>query len=66
MTQAARLIEAIRSKPNGMTWGDIEALRISTCPWVRLAESGHRHLRPGERIEHVPGDDGLVRVRVVS
>lgn len=66
MTQAERLISAIRKAPAGMTWGDMEALRISTCPWARLKESGHRYLRDGERIEHKAGPDGLVRVRVVS
>lgn len=65
MTQAAQLVAAIRRRRAGMTWGEIEALRISTCPWVRLAESGHRFLRAGERIEHRPGKDGLVRVMVV-
>ena len=65
MTQAALLIQHIRAaKSQGMTWGEIEALRISTCPWVRLAESGHRHLRQGERLGRRTGSDGLVRVLV--
>lgn len=65
MTQAEQLIRAIRTKPHGMTWGEIEALRISTCPWVRLSESGHRFLRDGEQIVHRPGRNGLVRVAIV-
>ena len=65
-TQAERLIAAIRTAGSrGMSWGEIEALRISTCPWVRLAEAGHRFLHEGERIVHMPGADGLVRVSVV-
>lgn len=64
-TQAARLVDAIRRARRGLTWGEIEALRISTCPWVRLKESGHRFLRAGERIERKAGRDGLVRVCVV-
>jgi len=62
MTQAERIVQAIRRKP--MTWGEIEALRISTCPWVRLQESGHRFLRPGEAIVRKMGRDGLVRIKV--
>lgn len=62
MSQAAQLIEAIRRKP--MTYLELEALRISTCPWRRLSESGHRHLKPGERIERKTGKDGLVRIGI--
>lgn len=52
MTQAERIISAIRAAGRrGLTWGDIEALRISTCPWVRVAESGHRFLKRGEKLE---------------
>lgn len=66
MTQAERIVSAIRAAGRrGMTWGDIEALRVSTCPWVRLAESGHRFLRAGEQIVRKAGRDGLVRVRIV-
>lgn len=62
MTQAAQLIAAIRqSKKRGMTYGELEALRVSTCPWRRLIESGHRYLRGGERLERRKGIDGLVR-----
>ncbi|WP_457325607.1 hypothetical protein [Roseateles sp. P5_E11] len=65
MTQAHRIVNAIRSaRAKGLTWGEIEALRISTCPWVRLAESGHRFLRAGERITRKTGRDGLVRIVV--
>lgn len=65
MTQAQRLINAIRSAGHrGMTWGDIEALRVSTCPWVRIAESGHRFLRAGETIVRKTGRDGLVRLSI--
>lgn len=66
MTQAHQLILAIRDAgKRGMTWGELEALRISTCPWVRLAESGHRFLRKGERLISRPGRDGLVRNVIV-
>ena len=62
MTQAARLVEAIRSRP--LTYLELEALKISSCPWKRLAESGYRHLMLGERIERKTGLDGLVRIGV--
>ena len=62
MTQAEQIVRAIRRKP--MTWGEIEALRVSTCPWVRLAESGHRFLRDGEQITRKVGRDGLVRIGI--
>lgn len=63
MTQAEQLIRAIRRK--AMTYGDLEALRVSTCPWRRLSESGHLYLRPGEQIVRKVGRDGLVRIGVV-
>ena len=62
MTQAEQLIRAIRRK--AMTYGDLEALRVSTCPWRRLSESGHRFLRPGEAIVRRVGVDGLVRIGI--
>jgi hypothetical protein len=62
MTQAAQLVAAIRRKP--MTYLELEALRISTCPWRRLSESGHRHLKPGEQIVRKAGKDGLVRIGI--
>lgn len=65
MTQAERIVAAIRrARSRGLTWGEIESLRISTCPWVRLAESGHRWLRAGESIGRKTGTDGLVRVYI--
>lgn len=64
MTQAERLVRALRRRP--MTYGEMEALRISTCPWRRLSEAGHRFLKLGERIERQAGEDGLLRLRVVK
>jgi len=62
MTQAAQLIQAIRrAGKRGMTYGDLEALRISTCPWKRLEESGHKHLRWNEVLGRKTDRDGLVR-----
>lgn len=62
MTQAAQLIQAIRqSKKRGMTYGELEALRISTCPWKRIEESGKRHLMPHEELRRRTGKDGLIR-----
>jgi hypothetical protein len=63
MTQAERLIAAIRRRP--MTYGEILDLHISTSFWRRLSESGHKYLKPGERIERKAGRDGLLRLRVV-
>lgn len=67
MTQAARLVLAIRqSGKRGLTYGELEALGISTCPWKRLQESGYKYLRPGERLERKTGCDGLVRFVVTK
>jgi len=63
-THAEQIIKAMRGR-GWMTWGDIEALRISTCPWKRLAEGGAAYLRNGERIARKTGEDGLLRLRVV-
>jgi hypothetical protein len=66
MTQAHRLIVAIRDAgKRGMTWGELEKTGISTCPWVRLKESGHRFLRAGERLISREGRDGYVRNVIV-
>ncbi len=62
MTQAEQLIRAIRRK--AMTYGDLEALKVSTCPWKRLSETGHRYLRTGETIVRKVGRDGLVRIGI--
>ena len=59
MTQAEILVRAIRRK--AMTYGDLEALRVSTCPWKRLQEAGHRFLKDGEQIVRRMG--GAVWVR---
>lgn len=63
MTQAEILVKHIRRR--AMTYGEWEALRVSTCPWKRLSEAGHRFLRAGERIVRKTGRDGLVRIAVV-
>ena len=62
MTQAEQLIRAIRRR--AMTYGDLQALKVSTCPQKRLGESGHLYLRPGEQIVRKVGRDGLVRIGV--
>lgn len=64
MTQAEQLVQALRGR--AMTYGDLEVLRISTCPWKRLSESGHRYLKAGEQIVRKTGSDGLVRIAVVQ
>ena len=66
MTQGAQLIQAIRKAGRrGMTYVEMECLRISGCPWRRLTErAAESALRPGERLER--GErDGLVVFRVV-
>lgn len=67
MTQAQRIIQAIRAAGSkGLTWGEIQVMRLSTCPWVRVAESGHTFLRKGERLASKPGKDGLLRHMIVK
>lgn len=62
-TQANELICELRR--GWRTWGDLLRNCRSTSPWRRLAEAGHKHLRPGEKLERKVGDDGLLRLRVV-
>lgn len=67
MTQCAKLIHAIRrSGAKGMTYGDLEAMRVSTCPWKRLSEAGHLHLKEGERLSRFIGKDKLIRFRIAK
>lgn len=63
MTHTQQLLAALRRR--WMTWGDMEALRVTTCPWKRLGESAHRYLKAGERIERRTRADGLLELRVV-
>ena len=66
MTHAQQLVQAIRSAGRrGMTDGDLEVLRISACPWKRLGESAHRHLKPGEQLVRKVGRNGLKRWALV-
>lgn len=62
-TQAQRIVCELRR--GWRTWGDLQAQRLSQCPWKRLAEAGHRFLAPGEVIQRKEGHDGLLRLRVV-
>lgn len=62
-TQAQRIVCELRR--GWRTWGDLQAARLSQCPWKRLAEAGHKFLAPGERIDRKTGSDGLLRLRVV-
>jgi hypothetical protein len=59
-TQGRRLIAAMKRRP--MTYGDMQALCISTSPQKRVMEC----LQPDEQIIKALGADGLVRWRVVS
>jgi hypothetical protein len=64
MTHAEQLIRAIRRK--AMTYGELEDMKVSTCPWKRLSETGHRYLRKGEQIVRKTGRDGLVRIGIAK
>ena len=66
LIHAIRLLQRVRRRSAGLTYGELEALKISTCPWKRLEESGWRHLLPGERLERKTGCDGLVRFVIVK
>lgn len=65
MTQAEQLIRELRK--GWRTWGDLEALRISNCPWRRLSadEKPERFLRKGERIVKQERS-GILHLRVVT
>ena len=66
MSHAEQLIRAIRRSRTGMTYGDLEALRVSSCPWKRISEAGARSLRPHEVLHQSPRkSDGRVVFRVV-
>ncbi len=64
MTHAAQLIQAIRAAGRrGMTYLELELLRVSTSPWRRLSpdERPERYLRRGEQLSQKLGKDGLKR-----
>jgi hypothetical protein len=64
VTQAARLVEALRAYPKGLTYGDLQWTGISTCPHKRLEEAGHKYLRTGEQLTR-DTKDGRVVFRIV-
>lgn len=61
MSQGQQLLNACRRR--AMTYGDLLALGVSTCPWRRLSEA-ERHLKPGERIVRGTNKRGLVTFAV--
>jgi hypothetical protein len=49
-----------------VTAGDLQFLGLSQCPWARINESAHRHLKRGERIvKRKVRSDGLQEQRIV-
>jgi len=69
MTQAQMIVERIRTfrRINGRwpTYGDIAWNVPSVCFWKRLAESGHKWLAKGEKLERDKNRDGLVVFKIV-
>jgi len=66
LTQAAQLVQANRrSRTRGMTYGELQALHISTSPHKRLAESGSDWLRSHELLTRFKRRDGLIAFRIV-
>ena len=59
-TQGRRLIALLKRK--SMTYGDMQALGISTSPQKRVMET----LRDDERVIKTKGASGLTRWRVVA
>jgi hypothetical protein len=65
-TQAAQLVQAIRrSRTRGMTYGELQALHVSTAPHKRLAEAAHRYLKAHEVLTRITRRDGLIAFRIV-
>lgn len=62
MTKGQQLIAELRRR--WMTYGDMQALRISTSPHKRVMEA-LRHLREGESLTKRINLDGLVMWKVV-
>jgi hypothetical protein len=67
VTHAEQLIQVLRQSRRAMTYGDLQALRISTCPWKRLSEAGHNYLRTGEQLDkYERKSDGLMVFKLVK
>jgi hypothetical protein len=62
-TQAERLYIAMRMRPFGLTYAELQRLGVSTAPHKRIAEGVH-YLKPGERIARKIGNDGLIRIYI--
>lgn len=60
MTQAEKIVRELRH--GWRSWWHLQRL-FGCSPNKRLAESGHKYLKPGERIERAVRE-GLVHLRV--
>ncbi len=69
MTQAAQLVKYLRQMRSVVgrwpTYRNLLASGISNCPWKRLAESGHKYLRKGEKLERGKDAQGRVVFKIV-
>lgn len=63
MTQGQILLQACRRKE--MTYGDLQALGISTSPHKRLVEAAARYLKPFETLRRRVNKAGLIAFKVV-
>ena len=61
MTQAERIIVELRR--GWRTWCGLQCFLWVGSPHKRLAEAGHKYLKPGERIERKV-ENGLIHLRV--
>ena len=64
MSQCEQLIRALRRR-GAMTYGDLLALKVSTCPHKRLMEGAHLYLKPHEELRRIKrARDGLVAFKI--
>jgi hypothetical protein len=64
VSKTAQIFEVLRKR--WATAGDLQSMKLSQCPWSRLNESAHVHLKPGEAIvKRTVRSDGLQEQRIV-
>lgn len=61
--RTAQIFDALRR--GWQTYGSLQAMRLSTCPWVRIKEGEANHLRPHEQIKRRTRKDGLQEMKIV-
>ena len=65
MSKTSQIFDVLRKR--WATAGDLQWMGLSQCPWARINESQHKHLKPGEVIaKRRSRRDGLQEMKIIK